>query len=398
MPHMKGAIDFRLLRGDVPGEGLEQLVRDLGGVLKYAVEWTGRGTDEGKDLIFTRTDQGPLGEERVRWLVQCKDYSQSAKSVGEADIGSVLEKVHQHRAAGYLLVTTTTVTSGLKKMLDSLDSRNGGPIRTHVWDNTELTKLLREKAESLLELHFIQSKVLIAELDDRELYRVSHAVGTFAVAINASLSRLEQKISAACPQIAHETRSRLVDCRSMVDALSFSIEKLTTPPHHFVADAVYKLTATFFKRIKDMSASIGRIHGRLDAEIVLPDTSQLEAIPPLKMSERSMSIVLLELLSNAITYSRTDPPIVVLRIAQQDERILLEVEGGMHIRPSDATNIFAPGYRTLEGMRVSANGFGMGLFLARSVLTECGGSLELVKGKEPTTFVISAPKASGSEK
>ena len=101
MSSKEDPIDFRTLHG-LPGEGLQALARHLAEMLNLTVTSSGRGADEGRDLFFDETRKGPLGVGTVRWLVQCKDNSQSGKSVSEIDVGGILDKVQQHRATGFL--------------------------------------------------------------------------------------------------------------------------------------------------------------------------------------------------------------------------------------------------------------------------------------------------------
>jgi hypothetical protein len=108
----------------------------------------------GRDLIFHETQEGPLKSRSIKWLVNCKDNSDSNASVGERDVGSVIDKTAQHKCDGFLLATTTTASTGLKEKLDSLDFSSGGDIHTKVWDRFELTKFLLEDRFSDLMLQF----------------------------------------------------------------------------------------------------------------------------------------------------------------------------------------------------------------------------------------------------
>ncbi len=135
-------IDFSELKGFVPGEHFEAVVREIARILCLSLSWTGRGADEGKDLILTEICKGPLSNIPIKWLVQCKDFSKTRNSVKEADVGPIIDKVKQHKANGYLIATTTAVSTGLMKKLDSLDIRNGGEIHIKVWDYPELVNFL----------------------------------------------------------------------------------------------------------------------------------------------------------------------------------------------------------------------------------------------------------------
>ncbi|MBY3243170.1 restriction endonuclease [Rhizobium laguerreae] len=135
------------------GEDLEGLVRELGKLLGLSPEWSGRGADQGRDLFFTEIRKGAIGARNLRWLVSCKDFAKSGRSVSEADVGSVLDKVAQHKADGFLLVATTTVSTGLKSLLDGLNEQ--GVIETQVWDRHELEHLLFRDANVALIKRFL---------------------------------------------------------------------------------------------------------------------------------------------------------------------------------------------------------------------------------------------------
>lgn len=147
-------LDFTELDKKPPGEALEALVRLIGERLGMRVEWSGRGADGGRDLIFHETQEGPLKYRSIKWLVNCKDNSESNSSVGERDVGGVIDKTVQHKCDGFLLATTTTASTGLKEKLDSFDLSSGGSIHTKVWDRFELTKFLLEDRFSDLMLQF----------------------------------------------------------------------------------------------------------------------------------------------------------------------------------------------------------------------------------------------------
>lgn len=144
MENTLGLIDFKELISPVPGEGLEQLVRHIGRKKGLSPVWSGRGADRGRDLFFTEELHGALSQRKVKWLVSCKDKAKSNESVNERDLpaSGIGDKLTQHKADGFLLVTTTTVSTGAKELLDSLDVNNGGNIHTLVWDSAELTTIL----------------------------------------------------------------------------------------------------------------------------------------------------------------------------------------------------------------------------------------------------------------
>jgi len=155
-------LDFRELstsKSKSPaGEDLEGLIRELGKLLGLNPEWSGRGADQGRDLFFTENRKGAVGSRNLRWLVSCKDFAQSGRSVSETDVGSVSDKIAQHKADGFLLATTTTVSTGLKTLLDGINER--GVAETKVWDRHELEHLLLKDANIRLVKRFLPASYI----------------------------------------------------------------------------------------------------------------------------------------------------------------------------------------------------------------------------------------------
>ena len=138
-------IDFSELNTSLPGEDLEGLTRRIGAIKGLAPTWTGRGVDQGKDLTFTEQRKGVIGDTNIKWVVSCKDHATSGSAVGESDLPhDIRAKLEQHRAQGFLLVTTTSPSTNAKTLMDSLDIRNGGSIHTEVWDRVKLREILLE--------------------------------------------------------------------------------------------------------------------------------------------------------------------------------------------------------------------------------------------------------------
>ena len=97
-----------------------------------------------RDLIVTEDLRGEVSRLKITWLVSCKDFAKSGASVSERDLPQpgITDKLAQHNADGFLLVTTTTVSAGAKALLDGLDESSRGCPHVQIWDQTELTTIL----------------------------------------------------------------------------------------------------------------------------------------------------------------------------------------------------------------------------------------------------------------
>lgn len=144
MENHEDIIDFTELRGQVPGEAFQELIRLLTREMGLNPIYTGRGPDQKRDIILTEPLKGTLTNEKIVWIVECKDFVKSGKSVQEKDLPSIKDKLAQHKADGFILATSTTPSSSAKELIDKLDIKQGGHIYTHVWDSAELKRMLIE--------------------------------------------------------------------------------------------------------------------------------------------------------------------------------------------------------------------------------------------------------------
>lgn len=171
MKKLTPLIDFSELSSSRPGEALEELTRQIGVKKHLSPTWSGRGADQGRDLFFTEVVTGPLSKYKIKWLVSCKDKAKGGSSVLESDLPAtgIKDKLSQHQAEGFLLVTTSTVSTGAKALIDSLDKSVGGEVYTKVWDLSELSSILLEPSnQDLLKQFLPESYLRVRQLDSLE--------------------------------------------------------------------------------------------------------------------------------------------------------------------------------------------------------------------------------------
>lgn len=133
-------IDFRELPDD--GIAFEQLVREILRREGFEVHWTGVGPDQGRDLIVIEQAKGPFYDFKRIWLVQCKHFAHSGKSVGINDITSIIDNCGATGAEGYLLICSTQLTSSLIRKFDEITANSNNRIVARYWDSIELEKHL----------------------------------------------------------------------------------------------------------------------------------------------------------------------------------------------------------------------------------------------------------------
>jgi hypothetical protein len=133
------------------GEEFELLVRDMLMAMDYRVAWSGRGADQGKDLLVDEPGDGNFGAKSRRWLVSCKHNAlandKKGRSVSADDIGSmggIVDTVDEHSASGFLVACSTQPSSGLVQRLSAIEINKKVP--THYWDSETLRRLLNTPA------------------------------------------------------------------------------------------------------------------------------------------------------------------------------------------------------------------------------------------------------------
>ena len=117
------SIDFTERNTD---EDWEFFARDYLGKMGFIIELDpGRGHDHGKDLIVSEQMNGRIRTQKFTWLVSCKHFSVSNKSVGVNDEQNIVERVGQHAADGFMSFYSTLASSSLiDRLKDLVRNRN----------------------------------------------------------------------------------------------------------------------------------------------------------------------------------------------------------------------------------------------------------------------------------
>lgn len=131
-------IDFSELSRD--GTDLELITREILNNKGLEVYWSGKGPDNGRDLICIENTVSSIKFGKKRWVVQCKDFAVSGKSVGVNDLEDISGCVDMNNADGYLLVCTTYPSSSLVERLEKIGETKDLSIA--IWDSDHLKKEL----------------------------------------------------------------------------------------------------------------------------------------------------------------------------------------------------------------------------------------------------------------
>ena len=129
-------------------------------------------------------------------------------------------------------------------------------------------------------------------------------------------------------------------------------------------------------------------------------TVELEpGVEPQLWDRDAVSRALLNLIDNAIKYSREERTIVVA-LRQTEQHIVLEVrDRGLGIDAEDLTRIFDPYYRARFSDTQTRRGAGLGLTLVQQIVAAHGGRVEVEsQAGSGSTFRLLFPRATGEER
>lgn len=108
-------------------------------VLKFKIlSQPNRGADGGKDILAEESRYGTVSEDRIKWLVSCKHFTESGRSVSEADEQNITDRLEQHSAQGFLGFYSTLASSGLGNRIDALKSK----YEVEVFDGRRIEEMI----------------------------------------------------------------------------------------------------------------------------------------------------------------------------------------------------------------------------------------------------------------
>lgn len=114
---------------------------------------------------------------------------------------------------------------------------------------------------------------------------------------------------------------------------------------------------------------------------------------PVDVDHARLAQMFSNLLGNAITHGSEEQPVVIEAKMDDGEFALSIANGGRPIPQSALDRLFQPFYR--GEVRPSAQGLGLGLYIADQIARAHGGRIEVASDKNETRFVFRMPMAKG---
>jgi signal transduction histidine kinase len=125
-----------------------------------------------------------------------------------------------------------------------------------------------------------------------------------------------------------------------------------------------------------LTALLGQFQGELNGRQVAIESRLPSALPNLRGDKDALSAAVLNLLDNAVKYSR-EPATVWFEAECSGDKLEIRVrDRGIGISSQDQPHVFEKFFRGSVGDRAAAKGAGIGLALVRHIVTSHGGRVE----------------------
>lgn len=130
-------LEFSEIRNDNQFESLaasyfKHLYEKTDGVL-VDTKVTGEEQDGGVDVILKLKTQGPIVEYERKWVIECKFYTRKV-NLDAIKNHNIPTLIHQHNAAGYLLICSNGVSSSVFKKFAELNKNCNFKYRYEIWN------------------------------------------------------------------------------------------------------------------------------------------------------------------------------------------------------------------------------------------------------------------------
>jgi len=144
-------LDFREIPEANSSQGLqdtfELFSRDFLEHLGFTIkEIPNRGADGKKDFVVNEIRKGIGGNSSINWLVSCKHYAKSGKSISDNEEPDILDRVRKFSCDGFLGIYSTIPATSLAGKLEGLKS----DFESLIFDRENIEKNLLDSKKGIL--------------------------------------------------------------------------------------------------------------------------------------------------------------------------------------------------------------------------------------------------------
>jgi PAS domain S-box-containing protein len=279
----------------------------------------------------------------------------------------------------------TELALGVEEPQDALILRRDGSDRWIRYSSSRMPE--RQGSGTSL---VVTARDVTAELEAEQMKRdfvatVSHELRTPLTPLKGLLQSLNKGLVEDSPQARREYHAIMLRQTERLERLiSDLLDVSRLDAGHLPMDAVpVEVDALLEREIADAS----QLAAVREVRFERPEHPVWVVADPFRLGQ-----IVTNLLSNAFKYSPTGAPVTVKLTKLGDFALISVQDRGEGIATDDQDRVFERFYRAETGLTQTAGGFGLGLFIARSLAEAMGGGLVLSsRPGEGSTFSVSLP-------
>lgn len=134
--------------------------------------------------------------------------------------------------------------------------------------------------------------------------------------------------------------------------------------------------------------------GELAAQYKVEQTLELPSSLKLTTDQTLLSIVIFNLLTNAMKYSRKEQGYMLVQVRDAGDEVEIRIrDNGICIPEEDRSRLFEKFFRAKNARVIDTDGNGLGLYISQSILTRLQGRIAFESTTDKgTTFTVTLPK------
>lgn len=254
-------------------------------------------------------------------------------------------------------------------------SRFNVTLREEIHD---ATKQLRESNKKLHKLD---------EAKDEFIGMASHQLRTPLTSVKGYLSMV---LEGDVGNISGEQRKLLQEAYGSAQRMVYLIGDFLNVSRLQTGKFVLEISQVNLARM--VSEEVEQLHATAERRGIRLEYHEPTNFPDAQMDDGKMRQVVMNFIDNAIFYSRPNSAVMIELTANDTDTTLAVHDNGIGVPPEERHHLFTKFYRASNARRVRPDGTGIGLYMAKKVITAHGGHVIFeTKENKGSTFGFKIP-------
>jgi len=263
------------------------------------------------------------------------------------------------------------------------------------WSQRLESSLIRNEREFLeASIAHAQRKQSTEESNLNDVTRLLHDIKGPLVAFGAAVDRIEHESKDAGYRFKHDYIGDLKSYSDLLKRIVQGVDVVRSGDRAIrMVTREVELLQGVLAPVLLMARPLLRLCGMSNGQIT---TVGFDSVPPLHVDPQLLSQAFFNIIENAIKYCPkemvNDFRLNIEATSRQEVFEIVFCDNGAGIEDETVEHIFQQGFRGRNAQRSSVEGTGIGLWVARKIIVQHGGDIQLRTTRMPTQFVVRLPK------